>query len=242
MNRSATITTFARGVAVALTIGVGAVAVAETAGAQESPSETRPDVVTLQARCLAGVNERLTTLDRLSATIEAAEHLTDGHESTLDTIVAATSARLEAIVPVIENVTTIEELREPCASAVYDNRVYLLVAPQAHLVIGLDTIDAASTLIDDVVVRLDTAIAEAAAAGADVTEAQAHRDAAVVAGEAASSETIGHPDAVLALTPANVNDGSSAPVLAAARATIGSAKTHQQTARTELGAAVDALR
>lgn len=222
------------------TIAMTAVAATGVADAQEAPAPTR-SLDDLKARCLEAIEARLVTLDRLDSAIATSTALTDSHAATLGSIVDGAVARLEALVPQIAAAATPEELRPLCTSVVVDNRIYLLVAPQVHLTIALDQVDLAVGVATDAIARLDAAITDAAAGGADVTEAQAHRDMAASAVDSAAVAVAGHADAVVALTPADWNAGTAGPVLDAARAAARSGRSQLGTARAEIAAAVAAL-
>ncbi len=227
-----------------LSLGVAAPALAQQTdpgsgvGAEAGSSRLQE----LKDRCLAEIARRQATLVGLESTIAGSAVLTDAHQASLQGIVDGTQGGLDGLAAQIGAGTTAADVRGLCEKVATDHRVFLVVVPQVHLTIGADQTVAAGAATDAAVAQLDAAIAAAAGAGIDVTEAQGHRDAAVAAADDAEAATAGTADAVLAVTPASYNAGPGKTTLDDARADLRSARTDLGIARTSLAAAAVALR
>jgi hypothetical protein len=171
------------------------------------PGETDPAARLEQARarCVAELDRRLTTLTRLENATTGAEVLTDAHRASMlaiqqDERDALTGLRGE--VEVAPDRATLEPL---CRSIATDHRIYRLRVPQAHLTIGFDRAAAATDRLEEAAGRLQAGVDERAAAGEDVTEAQRAVDTLLLEIAAARAGTEGQADALLAVSPADVN-------------------------------------
>ena len=121
-------------------------------------------------------------------------------------------------------------------------RVYLLVAPQVHLVSGADGVVASQTSFAKVNTNLAARIAAAKAAGKDTTAAQADLDAMNAAVAQAVGLAAPLPAALLPLTPAQYNAGTAGPVIKNARTALVQARGLLQSARKDAVACRDALK
>jgi predicted deacylase len=102
--------------------------------------------------------------------------------------------------------------------------VYLLVAPQVHLVSGADGVIASQTSFAKVNTNLAARIAAAKAAGKDTTAAQADLDAMNAAVTKAVGLATPLPATLLPLTPAQYNAGTAGPILTSARTALAQAR------------------
>jgi hypothetical protein len=209
--------------------------------AERHEAKADPTVANLQAVGTCEIDRRLVALDRLQAAVSRAGALTSDHATALTAILNSDESGLRSLREQISGETTVSAVRSDIGKIVTDYRVYALVARQVNLVRADDRVDAAATKLNKAVARLTDAIAKAAANGKDVTVAQGHLDALKTAIAAAQGEVAGDAAAVLAQTPATFNAGTAKPILDAARASIGAARTDLGTAMREARAALAAL-
>ncbi|MEZ5246000.1 MAG: hypothetical protein R2707_12950 [Acidimicrobiales bacterium] len=238
----------ARLITAALT-GCLALAVATPATAQDDTTPERGASRTdeqrfaeLRERCQAAVGQRLDSLARTRASIDGVAAVTEAHDAAIAAIVGDTEARLTALDRELSTATDRVTVTTLCATIAPDHRVYLVVLPQAHLTVGTDRVEAGVGIGRSMIGELDTAITAAGRAGADVTAAQAHRDASLEHLAAAEAATDGTADDVLAVTPASFDDGNGAEVLDIARDELRQARAELAAAEEAGAAAVAALR
>jgi hypothetical protein len=206
---------------IAVLIGILALGVTAPAFAQEDEAPT-PDTEELslpglKARCQEAIDQRLDHLAAAQARVQRVDTLSDAHEATIDDIIDRSQAGLTRLSNQIEASTDRSVTVGLCAQIAPDYRVYLVVLPQIHLTVAADRSQVATRIGAEVLAKLDEAIARAAEAGADVTEAQGFRDTAQAALEAADAANDGVAAAVLAVTPNSYNNGDGAAVLDTAR-------------------------
>jgi hypothetical protein len=201
-----------------------------------------PSVENWKAVGLCEIDRRMETLANLQSAVDNSAVLTDAHERALDDILATTREGLRALRAEIEADTTLEELRADITAIFEDYRVYALVARQVWLVIGDDTVDVTADGFATATDRLEAAIDAAEAAGKDVGDAREHLAAMVRHVEAAKAEVDGDAEAVLALTPADWNDGDAQPILREARQSIGDARFNLRSALQEAREVLAAIR
>jgi hypothetical protein len=215
-------------VAAAATVTLLAVPFAASAFAEgDAPKPREAAVDAVRARCDAAVDQRLATLDRLSAQVKGAVRVPDGDKQALLATIDATRTGLTGLRAEIDGDTELGALRTDCRRIVDDHRVYVLLAPQVRLTLGAD-------LAQQAVGTLDQAIADAAATGKDVTDATARLDDAKAQRAAAETLAEGVIDAISPLTPADYNAGTAQPVLAKARTDLKTAVGDLRTARNDV--------
>jgi hypothetical protein len=204
----------AAGLALAGVLGVAGTASA-AAGA-DGPI----DFEAAKARCIEAITVRHAEIAKLGNQAGAAANLTDAHEGTIDSFLAAADSGLTALQATIEADTEPAALRAHCESIATDYRIYALRSPQVHLAIGADRAAAAITKADGIVARLETAIDEAAAAGKDVTAATAALEDMKAKLADAATQLSGVVDTELTYTPAdwNANHSVLGPTTSALRA------------------------
>ena len=221
-----------------LTIGIANPALADDT---ESAEHAIP-IDAIKERCDNAIERRLTDLDRAEARLDEVDALTDEHAATLAGIIGATESGLTELQSAIAAATERAEVRELCGQIAPDYRVYLVVLPQAHLTVGADRVDLAVARADELVFAFDAAVATAEAAGADVTEAVAHRDAAVGHVRTADESAAGVADSVLVVTPDSYNAGPGAAALDSARSALRTSHSELHAAHADAHAAARALR
>ncbi len=209
-------------------IGIALTGVLGVAGTA-SAAEREIDLEAVKARCIEAISVRHTEIAKLGNLAGASATLTDAHEGTIDAFLAAADSGLTALQATIEADTDPAALRADCEKIASDYRIFALRSPQVHLAIGGDRAAAAITKSADIVARLETAIAEAAAAGEDVTAATAALDDMKAKLADAATQLSGVVDTELTYTPAdwNANHSVLSPTTTAIR-----------TVRTDLQAAI----
>ena len=168
--------------------------------------------------------------------------MTAEHASTINTIIDSTEAGLAEQSVAIAAAEDHTELARLCAEIATEFRVYLVVLPQTHLTVGADRVDQAVGRGEELLARLDEAIAAAAEAGADVTEAQQLRDGAATHLADAAAGVLGTADTVLTVTPGSWNDGDGAAVIDASRTAVRNAHADITAGIEDGKAALEALR
>ena len=188
------------------------------------------------------INRRFTTLDSLTAKITSSKVMTSADKTALQGEIGSTRSGLTSLKATIDAETAIPALRVDITKIATDYRVYLLVAPQVHLVNAADGVLAAQTKFADVGTKLAARIATAKAAGKDTTAAQADLDAMNAAVAAAGNLAGPVPAKLLPLTPAQYNGGTAGPVLTSARAALTQARNDLKSAVADAKACRAALK
>lgn len=231
--------------AVLLFVPVATVTAASSAGpsgkgvcaAQAAASAKSGSVASLQAFGDCEIGRRFTTLDDLSSRISGSKVLTSSDASALASEVASTKSGLEGLKSKIDSETDVTALRADIVKIATDYRVYLLVVPQVGLVSASDAVFAAQSKFSQVNTALAARIATDKAAGKDTSGAQSDLDAMNAAVTAAVSLATPLPAALLALTPAQYDNGT----IASARTALGQARTDLASALADAKACRDAL-
>src|SRR5439155_10089617 len=131
--------------AVTLTVAVIGPAAAQaqttttTGAAAGRRAELRSDAISvLKARGDFEIDRRLRTLADLTRRVHDATHLTAADRDALTTQLAAETSGLTALKAKIDADTDLATLRADLRDIVTQYRVYLLMDPKVHLVIGAD--------------------------------------------------------------------------------------------------------
>lgn len=197
-----------------------AVALPGLAGAQGTiRNQTLPVAHTI---CDNAITRRLSDLRQVESDVNAAVHVTATDRSSLDAILSATTLGLMALETKIDADTTLVTLRADCASIVTGYRVYLLVDPQARLVVGADRALAASATLNSLAGLLQTTITQKQGAGKNVTAATSELTQLTGDIQAAQSSASPVPGQIVPLTP----DGypGNRPTLVSARSELATAQ------------------
>lgn len=227
MHAPRTLTRIAGGTTIAAALLVSATGIA---GAAPTPSGERLD--TARAACTDATTKRIDATNEALAVVGAAEHLTDAHRSALSTQLSADVSGLTSLQGQIQGATDIAGLRDACRQIGPNFRIFLLQLPKTHYTIAADrAVALADDLSGDVHDKLADAIAKAKAKGVDTSAEEASLADLQAKATAAKSAAAGVGDAVLPLTPQQIDDGSAKPVLQSSRDALG-------TARQDLGDAV----
>jgi len=156
--------------------------------------------------------------------------------------IASSRTGLGSLKREIDGDTTVEQLKVDLPRIATDFRVYLLLAPQVNLVRGADAATAAAARLGQEAQRLQQLIDFARSRGKDVAAAQAALVAMQHDLANAGAQLSGLSAKLLALTPADWNDGRAKPVLDAARSAERSAHAELLSARRDAQAVIAALR
>lgn len=210
--------------------------------AQRAAVKKDPSVANLIALGDCEIGRRYVTLNRLEAAVIVAPFLTSGDRTALENEIDATRTGLQGLKTTIDADTTVDALKTDLPKIASDYRVYLLVVPQVHLTRGADAESAASGRLTALATRLQELITFAASHGKDVTAANAALAAMKTDIGDAQGQLTGLSGKILALTPADWNDGTAAPILNGARASEKSAHDELVAARNEAKAVVAALK
>jgi len=151
----------------------------------------------------AGLSARVTQLGALASEANnTANHLSAGDRQTLQNDISNVELPgIQALQPQAQQATTCAALRTVAHDMVFNYRVYVVMTPQTHLTIVTDD----ETYIEGVFVNLEpqiaTAIANAQAAGKNVTAAQAAFGDLKSQVSSAQGETAGQSAQILAQVP-----------------------------------------
>ncbi len=126
----------------------------------------------IKAQAAEAIAERQDHLVELTALVNDAEHLTADHEATLLADTDATASGLAQLGDDIAAATTLEELGDLVPRIATDYRVYLILTPKTIFTIVADAEVAAHSQLSLVADDIDSAIAQAGAAGFDVSKAE----------------------------------------------------------------------
>jgi hypothetical protein len=192
------------------------------AAASAAPTTTRVDrtvdLETVRTRCEQAIDNRFGQLDRLSNQVNAAVHVSQAQKDALQASISATRTGLTSLRATIAADTERETLVADCKRIVTDYRVYVLVSPQVHLLIGADAAQSGVDALNAAVPKAEAAIAAAKAQGEDTSAAEALLADLKTQTAAADALSHGVIASVTPLTPADYNNGTARPVLEQARA------------------------
>lgn len=201
-----------------------------------------PSVATVRAVGDCEIGRRLDTISTMRTVVADAKALTDDHRSALTAILDRSRSGLSGLKTKIDGDADLRTLRTDVHAIFADYRIYALVVRQVHLVRADDAVTAGAARLTTAATKIATAIQTAEQNGKDVGAARQHLTAMQAAIAAALAQVNGDAAQVLALTPAEWNAGTAAPVLDGARSSIASARRDLATALSEAKAAVQALR
>ena len=188
------------------------------------------------------IGRRFTTITALTAKITASKVLTASDSAALQSEVASTKTGLTSLKTTIDSETSLPALRADITKIAVDYRVYLLVAPQVHLISAADGVITAQARFADMNTKLAARIAAAKAAGKNTTTAQTALDAMNAAVVTAVGLAQPLPAKLLPLTPAQYNSGTARPILLSSRAALGQARDQLKAAIASAKACREALK
>jgi hypothetical protein len=225
-------------------LAAGATLVLATAAPAGAAPVHTTDLTTIQIRCERAIDQRLTMLADLTERVGGAQHLSASDRNELTTEIDHDTSGLGALRTTIAGDSTVASLRQDCRAIVDDYRVYVLLAPKTHLVVGADAADAALDAFSSADASLSTAIEHARTNGTDpakIADAQAKQQDMNT--QTARARGLVDPivPSVIGLTPADFNAGTAGPKLDTARQSLRDARTALAAAKADLDAAIDDL-
>jgi hypothetical protein len=160
----------------------------------------------LKQTCDAAIDQRLTSLADLRGKVSSSTYLTAGNKATLLGEIGAENDGLAALRVKIAGDTDRPTLAADCKSIVEHYRVYMLMIPQAHLMIASDAAAAIGQKLTDLAARLQADLERAKGAGKDTADAQRdvhNLNAAISAGTAGATPVDRLVNFVLPLNPSD---------------------------------------
>ena len=157
----------------------------------------------IKARVDLHVAQRQLTIRQLTSALAVRTHVTDPHRATLTGLFASDASGLAETDATVQADTTCKQAMTDGRTVVTSYRVYMLLAPQEHLVAASDT----GTYGAGQLTAAEPKLAAGIAAIADPTkkaEAQAAYADLVAQTTSASDDFAGVGDSVLALVPADM--------------------------------------
>jgi hypothetical protein len=193
---------------------------------------TRPRVSVAALRAFADceIGRRQKTLAGLVSAVNGSKALTASDRAALAAELGAESSGLASLRAKIDGQTSIPALRLEVVQIASSYRIYLLVAPQVHLVDAADGVLALRPSLTRTATALAGRIATAKANGADVAAAQADLDSMNTEIAAAVAQASPLPGKLLPLTAAAWNAGTAGPALKSARTALVAARDHLRAA------------
>ena len=192
------------GVAFAAASGPALPGGAPAGPAQSSgPSCTPSTFAQAQQQVAWELSGRVTQLDTLmSAAGDASNHLTTSDRQTLQNDISTVELPgIQGLQPQVQQATTCGRLRLDAHAMVVTYRVYLVMTPQTHLTISVDSESYIEGLLAGLEPSFTSAIQSAQAAGKNVTAAQAADSDLQSQVAAAQAATNGLSGQILAQTP-----------------------------------------
>jgi hypothetical protein len=229
----------ARIILIGSTLALGTPMAAPAVAGGRTTGMTPPRMTLLKDRGHLAIQRRLNELDRLTALVNGAKHPTSANRSALLSKLSADRSGLESLDTKIQADSDATTLRSDLQSIVTAYRIYVLVAPQVHIVVASDRVAAFVSLGDTIAGKIQAAIDKAKGNGKDVKAAQAALNDMKKQLQAASAAIAGIASKVIALTPSGYPGNRS--TLISARNSILTARAHLVKARADAHAAVSAL-
>lgn len=213
---------------------------ATSGGPASSPLCTAAVITSAKALVQTDLTNRVTQLNLLVGRVNGAVHLTTSDQSTL--LADLTQSELpgiQALQAKVSGDTTCIELLRDAHAMVFDYRVYLLMTPQADLVILNDAITYAEGVVAALETRISGGIHNAQERGQNVSGAQSAFADYQAQVTAAQSLTSSQSATLLAQTPQGYP--GNATVLRQARTNLSNARNDLHAARADLAQIVQDL-
>ena len=198
------------GVTLTLLAG-GGTAMAATPSAQPRTAQTSCSAASLayiQARVDLAVSKRQLTIQQLTAALARRSHVTGAHRSALSGLYTSDAAGLTAVDNTVPADTTCKQAVTDGRTVVTVYRVYMLLAPQTHLVAASDTGAYGAARLAAAEPKLQTGI-DAITDPTKKAAARAAFDDLVAQTKTAADDFAGVGDAMLALTPPDMPGAQS---------------------------------
>ena len=162
----------------------------------------------LKARAIEAIDKRLVTIGELEAAVSSSEAVTPEHAEALLAELRSSAAGLETLAGEIRAADDLATLWALVPKIFEDYRIYAVVAPKVHLVLGGDFGVAVSERLDEVAVHLGEALGRLDDAGFDVVkgyELLAEMERLVAQGGEQAGKVAGM---VIGLSPADYPDST----------------------------------
>lgn len=162
--------------AITATVAVAGALVGSNAAFALTTQQTTTQQTRMQTIISKGdqeISRRLTSLNNLTATVNAATRLTANDKATLNNEITTEISGLTALKTKLDSETTLEGVRTD-AQQIYTNyRVYVLVLPKARFVKFADSIQAVDSKLTTLASKLQSRLTTEQQAGKDVSALQA---------------------------------------------------------------------
>jgi hypothetical protein len=211
-----------------------AVVAADLAGAQAGPIDTA------RKACDAAVAKRVTSLATVKRNLDAGPAVAGPNRAALDSHIDAAVTGLTALKATIDADTDLAKLRTDCRKVVSDYQVYSLLVPRVELVRAAGRVQAAAGTLKHLAGLLQARVDAAKARSRDVASAQGYVTDLGLKADAGTKAAAGVPAAVLPLDAAGFP--GNRPVLAAARASVETARGALKGALAAADSAIGALK
>ena len=224
-----------RAAVVALVVAAGAVLVLPgTAGAQTGTIDAA------KKTCDVAVAKRLTSLGTVKKNLDAAPAVASPNRATLDSQIDTAVTGLTALKATIDADGTLAKVRNDCRKVVTDYYVDALLIPRVELVRAAGRVQAAAGTLKHLAGLLQASVDAAKSRGKDIASAQGYVTDLGLKADAATKAVEGVPAALLPLNAAGFP--GNRPTLAAARASVETARGALQGAVAAAGSAIGAIK
>lgn len=193
-------------VAGGLVLGMTTTAFAAGVTNTVTPGATTTTLDGLKDRCESAIDRRLGDLGTLRTKVSSNTYLTAAHKTTLLGEITDEVSGLTALKAKIAVDTNRATLVTDCRSIVDHYRVYLLMIPQAHLLIAADASATIGEKLGDLATKLQADVNKAKAAGKNTADAQADLDAMISANASGKATAAGVPALISFTLPLNPAD------------------------------------
>jgi hypothetical protein len=215
---------------------------ADVCAAQATAARAVATVANLRAFGDCEVSRRQTTLTQLAGVVAGSRTLTPADVAALNIDINNTSTELATLKTAIDSEATVVALKATIVQVVNRCRVYVLLVPQVRLTVAAEDVLSLQPHLAQLSSSVASRIAQAKAAGKNITAAQTSLDAMNSSLDQAELLAAAWPSRLVSLTPARYDSGAAAPVLQQARVALGKASALLKLAVADGRAALAALR
>lgn len=213
--------------------------------ATPSGSSQQDRLAKAETRCTAAIDKRLDALARGKSKVDAATYVPEATRAELDGQLASAVTDLNQRRAVIAGHPSADVLRSTCKGVFTENRVFLLDGPKVAALSATNRLAKVDAHAAEAKARLAKAIASAPSRGvsdAAIADAKAKAADAQAKATDAHHQVDGLLDALLPITPAQVNDKSATATLQDAKSRLKAAAADGKAARADRLAIVKDLR
>jgi hypothetical protein len=159
-----------------LTLGLTLSSASASQAQTRAPRTPGPAFDSAKQACETAIDNRLSRITSLQNLVNASQHVTSDHRSTLTSQLSSASNGMTALHSKIDGDTDPSTFRSDCRSIVTDYRIYVLVSPKVREVLVADLETDIASRLDAIAAKIQTAIDNAKAKGKDGTTAQSDLD------------------------------------------------------------------